>query len=108
MFPALRVQINNLDPNARYCVLLELTLKSDNRYKYSASSGNNGGSWSPAGSAEPHSPHRIYLHPDSPATGAHWMAQTINFNRLKLTNSAIPHSGHVSLIFYLIWNLFFR
>ena len=28
-----------------------------------------------AGKADPNSPPRIHLHPDSPAKGAHWMKQ---------------------------------
>lgn len=90
MFPSLRLQISELDPNLSYCVFLELVPVTDNRYKYSDC-------WSPSGSAELQSPHRIYLHPESPATGAHWMSQTVHFNRLKLTNSVIPQAGQVVL-----------
>lgn len=30
---------------------------------------------------------RLYLHPDSPNTGAHWMRQEVSFGKLKLTNN---------------------
>ncbi|KAJ7405616.1 T-box brain protein 1 [Pitangus sulphuratus] len=30
---------------------------------------------------------RVYMHPDSPNTGAHWMRQEISFGKLKLTNN---------------------
>ena len=39
---------------------------------------------------------RVYLHPDSPNTGAHWMKQDIIFNKLKLTNDKRNLGGHVS------------
>lgn len=30
---------------------------------------------------------RMYMHPDSPNTGAHWMRQEVSFSKLKLTNN---------------------
>uniref|UniRef100_A0A1B0B9D0 T-box domain-containing protein n=1 Tax=Glossina palpalis gambiensis TaxID=67801 RepID=A0A1B0B9D0_9MUSC len=65
--------------------------KSDCRYKFS------GSQWIPAGGAEPQSPQRMYLHPDSPATGSHWQAQPILFNKVKLTNNTLDSSGHIVL-----------
>uniref|UniRef100_A0A1A9VYI4 T-box domain-containing protein n=1 Tax=Glossina austeni TaxID=7395 RepID=A0A1A9VYI4_GLOAU len=53
--------------------------------------------WIPAGGAEPQSPQRMYLHPDSPATGSHWQAQPILFNKVKLTNNTLDSSGHIVL-----------
>lgn len=29
----------------------------------------------------------MYVHPESPNTGAHWMRQEISFSKLKLTNN---------------------
>lgn len=29
----------------------------------------------------------MYMHPDSPNTGAHWMRQEVSFSKLKLTNN---------------------
>lgn len=29
----------------------------------------------------------MYMHPDSPNTGAHWMRQEVSFGKLKLTNN---------------------
>ncbi|ETE71247.1 T-box brain protein 1, partial [Ophiophagus hannah] len=34
-----------------------------------------------------HQRNRVYMHPDSPNTGAHWMRQEISFGKLKLTNN---------------------
>lgn len=39
---------------------------------------------------------RVYLHPDSPNTGSHWMKQDIAFNKLKLTNNKSCNQGFVS------------
>lgn len=42
-------------------------------------------------------PGRLYVHPDSPATGAHWSRQLVSFQKLKLTNNHLDPFGHVSL-----------
>lgn len=39
---------------------------------------------------------RVYLHPDSPNCGAHWMKQDIVFSKLKLTNNKSCDQGFVS------------
>lgn len=45
---------------------------------------------------------RVYMHPDSPNTGAHWMRQEISFGKLKLTNNkgASNNTGQVSQLIY--------
>lgn len=91
MFPALKVALSSLEPSLKYSVFLEFVPISEVRYKYS------GDGWTSAGGGEPHSPCRIYCHPDSPATGSHWMSQPVSFDRLKLTNSAMPQQGQVVL-----------
>lgn len=48
------------------------------------------------GKAEPAMPGRLYVHPDSPATGAHWSRQLVSFQKLKLTNNHLDPFGHVS------------
>ncbi|CAM4678184.1 unnamed protein product, partial [Lepidochelys kempii] len=52
-----------------------------------------GGQWQ--GRAAP--PDRVYIHPDSPASGAHWMRQPVSFHRLKLTNNTLDPHGHLIL-----------
>lgn len=47
------------------------------------------------GKAEPAMPGRLYVHPDSPATGAHWSRQLVSFQKLKLTNNHLDPFGHV-------------
>ncbi|TRY60174.1 hypothetical protein DNTS_009056 [Danionella cerebrum] len=39
-------------------------------------------------------PGRLYVHPDSPAAGAHWMRQLVSFQKLKLTNNHLDPFGH--------------
>ncbi|XP_022213768.2 T-box transcription factor TBX3 [Drosophila obscura] len=91
MFPSMRLSVSGLEDETNYCVLLEMVPIGDARYKFS------GSQWVPAGGAEPQSPQRMYLHPDSPATGAHWQAQPILFNKVKLTNNTLDNSGHIVL-----------
>ncbi|KAK0160643.1 hypothetical protein PV328_008030 [Microctonus aethiopoides] len=110
MFPAVQINVNGLDHHTRYCVLMEIIPASKRRHKYignveslqqqSKNSGSNCHvGWTTAGVAEPQPPvdRRIYLHPDSPATGAHWMQQPVNFTKLKLTNNGIDHHNNVVL-----------
>ncbi|KAH8415609.1 hypothetical protein KR222_006479 [Zaprionus bogoriensis] len=91
MFPSMRVSLSGLEEEASYCVLLEMVPIGDCRYKFS------GSQWVPAGGAEPQSPQRMYLHPDSPATGAHWQSQVLLFNKVKLTNNTLDSNGHIVL-----------
>ncbi|XP_023298523.2 T-box-containing protein TBX6L-like [Lucilia cuprina] len=91
MFPSMRVSLKGLEEESQYCVLIEMVPIGDCRYKFS------GSQWVPAGGAEPQSPQRMYLHPDSPATGSHWQAQPILFNKVKLTNNTLDNNGHIVL-----------
>ncbi|XP_011183778.1 T-box transcription factor TBX18 [Zeugodacus cucurbitae] len=91
MFPSMRLSLSGLEDESNYCVLLEMVPIGDCRYKFS------GSQWMPAGGAEPQSPQRMYLHPDSPASGAHWQAQPILFNKVKLTNNTLDSNGHIVL-----------
>lgn len=49
-----------------------------------------------AGNADSPVPPRVYIHPDSPASGETWMRQVISFDKLKLTNNELDDQGHVS------------
>nr|APV45532.1 dorsocross 2 [Megaselia abdita] len=91
MFPSMRLSLSGLEDDTNYCVLLEMVPIGDCRYKFS------GSHWVPAGGAEPQSPQRMYLHPDSPASGSHWKAQPILFNKVKLTNNTLDNNGHTVL-----------
>lgn len=91
MFPSLRLSLTGLEDDTNYCILLEMVPIGDCRYKFS------GSQWVPAGGSEPQSPHRMYLHQDSPALGSHWQSQPILFNKVKLTNNTLDNNGHIVL-----------
>uniref|UniRef100_A0A8D2P4N3 T-box transcription factor T n=1 Tax=Zosterops lateralis melanops TaxID=1220523 RepID=A0A8D2P4N3_ZOSLA len=44
------------------------------------------GEWVPGGKPEPQAPSCVYIHPDSPNFGAHWMKAPVSFSKVKLTN----------------------
>lgn len=89
MFPVLKVNISGLDANAMYTLQLDFAPVDSHRWKYV------NGDWVPGGKAEPVAPGAIYTHPDSPNFGAHWMKDSINFSKVKLTNK-MHGNGQVS------------
>ncbi|XP_064620612.1 T-box transcription factor TBX3-like [Lineus longissimus] len=91
MFPTFKTNLEGLDPHAKYILLMDIIPTDDCRYKYHNSE------WVVTGKAEPHMPGRLYIHPDSPASGAHWMKQTVVFQKLKLTNNNLDQNGHIIL-----------
>ena len=95
MFPVIKINISGLNPKLKYILVMDLVPVDDNRYKYHNSE------WTIAGKAEPHLPGRLYVHPDSPSTGAQWMRQVVSFQKIKLTNNHLDQFGHVSLLLYL-------
>ena len=54
-----------------------------------------------AGKADPEMPKRMYIHPDSPATGEQWMQKVISFHKLKLSNNISDKHGFVSDFLFL-------
>ncbi|XP_053120280.1 T-box transcription factor TBX6 [Hemicordylus capensis] len=89
MFPQLKVSITGLDPEAKYLLLVDVVPVGSSRYKW------HGKRWEASGKAELPPPDRVYIHPDSPASGAHWMRQPVSFHRLKLTNNTLDPHGHL-------------
>ncbi|XP_029103106.1 T-box transcription factor TBX21 [Scleropages formosus] len=82
MFPFLSFNISALDQSAHYNVFVDVVLADQHHWRY------QGGKWVQCGKAEGNMPgNRMYMHPDSPNTGAHWMRQEISFGKLKLTNN---------------------
>ena len=53
--------------------------------------------WMVAGKADPEMPKRMYIHPDSPASGEQWMQKVVSFHKLKLTNNHSDKQGFVSV-----------
>lgn len=90
MFPAIKVTVSGLQATARYFFLLDMEPCDGYRYRY------HNGEWLVTGKAEPALAHRLYVHPDSPASGAHWSRQPVSFTKLKLTNNTMDREGHVS------------
>ncbi|XP_060795879.1 T-box transcription factor TBX21 [Neoarius graeffei] len=82
MFPFLSFNISALDPSAHYNVYVDVVLADQHHWRY------QGGKWVQCGKAEGNMPgNRMYMHPDSPNTGTHWMRQEVSFGKLKLTNN---------------------
>ncbi|KAK1171016.1 T-box transcription factor T-like isoform X1 [Acipenser oxyrinchus oxyrinchus] len=80
MFPVLKGNVSGLDPNAMYSFLLDFVAADNHRWKYV------NGEWVPGGKPEPQAPSCVYIHPDSPNFGAHWMKAPVSFSKVKLTN----------------------
>ncbi|XP_012285268.1 T-box transcription factor TBX1 [Orussus abietinus] len=93
MFPTFQCRIFGLDPNTEYLLVMDFVPCDDKRYRYAFHSS----AWVVAGRADPISPPRIHVHPDSPANGAHWMKQPVSFDKLKLTNNQLDDNGHIIL-----------
>nr|CAB3266861.1 T-box transcription factor Tbx6a [Phallusia mammillata] len=87
MFPGYRVKLSGLDPNTKYCLLMDIVNVDQHRYKFQQ------GEWMVAGRGEPHSPQRLFLHPGSPASGEKWMDDVVSFNKIKLTNSNVSKAA---------------
>ncbi|XP_012676888.1 T-box transcription factor TBX2a isoform X2 [Clupea harengus] len=91
MFPPFKARINGLDKKAKYILLMDIVAADDCRYKFHNSR------WMVAGKADPEMPKRMYIHPDSPATGEQWMAKPVTFHKLKLTNNISDKHGFTIL-----------
>uniref|UniRef100_A0A3B3ZPI7 T-box domain-containing protein n=1 Tax=Periophthalmus magnuspinnatus TaxID=409849 RepID=A0A3B3ZPI7_9GOBI len=91
MFPGLKLKLFGLNPSLRYILLLDIVPMDNSRYRF------QGSGWQAVGGAEPRLPDRVFIHPDSPATGAHWQSRTISFHYAKLTNNTLDSQGHIIL-----------
>ncbi|XP_059091259.1 optomotor-blind protein-like isoform X1 [Tigriopus californicus] len=90
MFPQMKFRASGLDPKSKYILLLDIVAADDYRYKFHNSR------WMIAGKADPEMPKRMYIHPDSPATGEQWMQKVVSFHKLKLTNNISDKHGFFS------------
>ncbi|KAL3224023.1 hypothetical protein MRX96_026963 [Rhipicephalus microplus] len=91
MFPAYKVRVSGLDKKAKYIMLMDIVAADDCRYKF------QNRRWVVAGKADPEMPKRMYIHPDSPATGEQWMQKVVSFHKLKLTNNISDKHGFTIL-----------
>ena len=91
IFPVIKICVANLEPVTKYIIALDRVPVADNRYKFHDSE------WVVTGKAEPSSPGRLYIHPDSPAPGAVWEKQVVSFQKLKITNNRLDQLGYLIL-----------
>ncbi|XP_057309730.1 T-box transcription factor TBX19-like [Hydractinia symbiolongicarpus] len=80
MFPVLKISVEGLDPNSMYSIMIDFLPVDSHRWKFV------NGEWSRGGKPEPITNSRLYVHPDSPNFGTHWMKNSIVFSKIKLTN----------------------
>jgi len=118
LFPTLRVCVGGLVTSRNYVLLVDVMPVDQFRYRYEYStwfiSGTDNCRYSPSRDRRPAEtenqvlsrddgrhlettpPARCYVHADSPATGEHWMRQSVvSFHRLKLTNNIHDQHGNV-------------
>ena len=91
MFPILKISVEELEPLSKYIILLDIIPIDNNKYKYINSK------WNITDRSELHSTGRFYIHPDSPATGTHWMKKDIHFQKVKVTNNLLDRNGYIIL-----------
>jgi T-box protein 1 len=98
MFPTLQFGFTGLDSDKKYNVFIDVILADNNTWKF------QGGKWVPCGpsqvlnsSPSSNSTSFIYVHPDSPNTGSHWMKNEIIFGKVKLTNDKSIAEGNILL-----------
>ncbi|XP_016395220.1 MAX dimerization protein MGA a isoform X2 [Sinocyclocheilus rhinocerous] len=89
MFPYCRFRLSGMEPFQSYLLAMDIVPVDNYRYKWS------GKGWETNGKAEPHVSH-LFVHPESPATGLHWMQYPISFYRLKLCNN-LDQEDHIIL-----------
>ncbi|XP_064025771.1 eomesodermin homolog isoform X2 [Pogoniulus pusillus] len=93
MFPFLSFNITGLNPTAHYNVFVEVVLADPNHWRF------QGGKWVTCGKADSNMQgNKVYVHPESPNTGAHWMRQEISFGKLKLTNNKGANNNNAQMI----------
>lgn len=80
MFPVLKLHVRGLEAHAMYSILLDFVAVEDHRWKYV------NGEWVAGGKPEPATTSSVYIHPDSPNFGTHWMKGAVSFTKVKLTN----------------------
>jgi brachyury protein len=91
MFPVIRLNIEGLEPRAMYSIAIEFVQLGSHRWKYM------NGDWVAGGKSEPapQQSQSLYIHPESPNFGAHWMKESVSFSKVKLTNKPSAQTGQV-------------
>ncbi|KAM4724421.1 MAX dimerization protein MGA a isoform 2-T2 [Anableps anableps] len=91
MFPYCRFRIAGLQSSGKYSLVMDIEPLDNSQYKWT------GESWQVCRKAECHVRSKPFIHPDSPATGQHWMQSPVSFYRLKLTNNISDQEGNIIL-----------
>ncbi|XP_015230392.1 PREDICTED: titin-like [Cyprinodon variegatus] len=91
MFPYLRFHISGLQPSRKYSLMMDIEPLENSQYKWT------GESWQVCKKAECYVKSKPFVHPDSPATGQHWMQSPVSFYKLKLTNDISEQEGNIFL-----------
>nr|KAF6407340.1 hypothetical protein HJG59_009964 [Molossus molossus] len=92
MFSFLSFNINGLNPATHYNAFIEVVLAYPNHWRF------QGGKWVTCGKADNNTQgNKMYVHPESPNTGSHWMRQ-ISFGKLKLTNNKDAKNNNTQMI----------
>ncbi|KAL1257555.1 hypothetical protein QQF64_010799 [Cirrhinus molitorella] len=89
MFPYCRFRLSGMEPFQSYLLAMDIVPVDNYRYKWS------GKGWETNGKPEPHIS-RLFVHPESPASGLHWMQYPVSFYRLKLCNN-LDQEDHIIL-----------
>ena len=102
MFPVIKCSVSGLNPDDNYAVVMDVVPAGENRFKFHDSE------WVVTGKAEPlgSDRSRLYLHPDTPSSGAKWEKQLLTFQKCKITNNHLDQLGFVSCFLFpalLIW-----
>lgn len=93
MFPYCRYRLSGLDPTQQYSLVLSIVPADNLKYRF------NTPRWEVNGLAE-HKNNtliRAFCHHNSPRCGSAWMASTVSFFKLKLTNNPSDEDGHIIL-----------
>ena len=103
MFPTVRCSFSSLDldPSAKYLVLLDIVPLDNKRYRYAY----HRSAWLVAGKADPAPPHRLYQHPDAPFSADQLKKQVISFEKVKVTNNESDNTNQVIIISIYVKNL---
>lgn len=92
MFPYVKVSVSGLELDSLYAVVMDIVQVGDSSFKFHNSE------WVMTRKAEPigSEKERLFIHPDSPATGVHWETKIITFHKCKITNNHLDRLGYVS------------
>uniref|UniRef100_A0A3B3U4K6 T-box domain-containing protein n=1 Tax=Poecilia latipinna TaxID=48699 RepID=A0A3B3U4K6_9TELE len=91
MFPYCRFRVTGLQSSRKYSLVMDVEPLDNSQYRWT------GESWQVCRKAERHVRSKPFVHPDSPATGQHWMQSPVSFYRLKLTNNTSDQEGNIIL-----------